>query len=282
MLILKFISCRMNSNNYNKMAQYPEPSQKMPLLFVGHGNPMNAIEENEFVEGWRSSAKSFPKPEAILCISAHWETNGTLITAMEKPKTIHDFRGFPQKLFDVQYPAPGNPELAQSVQQKFKSIKAELDLDWGLDHGCWSVIKHMYPEADIPVLQMSIDYTISGSSHFNLAKELKRLREKGILILGSGNMVHNLRKVDWSNPGKGYDWAIEVNENFKSLMLKEEFDTLCNPTNLGSAYDLAVPSPEHYIPLLYILALKEKNEQISFFNDKTIMGSISMTSLKIG
>src|SRR6478609_5810713 len=191
-----------------------EQDEKMPLLFIGHGSPMNAIEDNEFSQRWQTMGQEIIKPTAVLCISAHWLTRGTHITAMQNPKTIHDFGGFPQTLFNVQYPAPGNPELAKETASIIHKTQVGLDHDWGLDHGTWSVVKHMYPNADIPVLQLSIDYNQPGEYHYELAKELAALRRRGVLIVGRGNMVHNLRMVDWSKmnaPEFGFDWAIEMN-----------------------------------------------------------------------
>jgi len=261
---------------------FPLQEGKMPVLFVGHGNPMNAIEENEFSQKWGDLRKELPRPTAILCISAHWETRGTFVTAMEKPKTIHDFGGFPQELFDVQYPAPGKPSLAKEIKTDIKKTEVVLDEDWGLDHGSWSVIKKIYPGADIPVLQLSLDYTKPAHWHYELAKELASLRKKGVLIVGSGNMVHNLGMVNWRNMnGPGYDWAIEMNEKFKKLISENDHKSLINYASLGSAAKLAIPSPEHYLPLLYTLALKEEKDTVSFFNDKTLAGSLSMTSVKI-
>jgi 4,5-DOPA dioxygenase extradiol len=254
---------------------------KMPLLFVGHGNPMNAIEDNEYSKTWKALPATLPKPQAILCISAHWETRGTFVTAMQKPKTIHDFGGFPQELFDVQYPANGNPTLAKQVKEEVKSTTVGLDEAWGLDHGCWSVIKQMYPHADVPVIQFSLDYTKPPQYHYDLAKELSSLRNKGVLIIGSGNMVHNLGMVDWKNPNGGYDWADEMNATFKKLIESNNHKELINYTSLGKAAALAIPTNEHYLPLLYVLGLKEEKENVSFFNDKTLMGSLSMTSVKI-
>jgi 4,5-DOPA dioxygenase extradiol len=255
---------------------------KMPLLFVGHGNPMNAIEDNEFSKKWRAMAEELPKPQAILCISAHWETRGTFVTAMEKPKTIHDFGGFPQALFDVEYPAPGNSSLAKQVKSEIKKTETHLDEEWGLDHGCWSVIKQMYPKADVPTIQLSLDHTKPAQWHYDLAKELSSLRNKGVLIVGSGNMVHNLGMLNWRNLNSGgYDWAEEMNEKFKTLISSGNHKDLINYSSLGKSAALAIPSPEHYLPLLYTLGLKEEKEEISFFNDKTLAGSLSMTSVKI-
>jgi len=270
----------MNPKEINK----PASTESMPVLFIGHGSPMNAIEDNEFTRGWREVAKILPKPKAILCISAHWETRGTRVTAMEKPRTIHDFGGFPQGLFDIQYPALGSPWLARKVKDTVKKIDVELDDDWGLDHGCWSVLVQMYPAADIPVIQLSLDYTKSASEHYALAKELSALRQQGILIIGSGNMVHNLgRMVIKGNFNKpfGLDWAIEANELFKRLINENRHSELADYLALGNAVRLAVPTPEHYLPLLYVLALKQENETVTYFNDQIIGGSLSMTSLII-
>lgn len=259
-------------------------TEKMPVLFLGHGSPMNAIEENEFVTGFRNAGKNIPKPTAILVISAHWETRGTFVTAMNKPRTIHDFGGFPQALFDVQYPAPGSPELAIETKNIIKKTTVELDNEWGLDHGAWSVVKHLYPKADVPVIEMSIDYTQNAQYHYDLAKEIASLRKKGVLIIGSGNMVHNLGLVAWdklNTDSYGYDWAIEANEKMKAFILNDDHQALINFKSQGKAFDLAIPSPEHYLPLIYSLALKEKNEKVSFFNDKAVAGSLTMTSIKI-
>ena len=254
----------------------------MPVLFVGHGSPMNAIEENEFTQGWQNAARKIPTPKAILCISAHWETEGTWITAMPKPKTIHDFYGFPQSLFDVQYPAPGSLEWAKETANIIHKTQIGLDeSQWGFDHGCWSVLKHFYPKADIPVLQLSLDHSKPAQWHYDLARELAVLRRKGVLIISSGNMVHNLGMISFSSPN-GYDWAIAANATFKKLIENGDHQGLVNYSALGKEIRLSIPTPEHYLPLLYTLALKEEKEPMAFFNDKTMMGSISMTSLRIG
>lgn len=258
---------------------------RMPVLFVGHGSPMNAIEENDFVASWKKLRNSIPRPNAILCISAHWETNGTQITAMERPQTIHDFGGFPPELYQVQYPAPGSPELAKSIREHIESVPVGLDQRWGLDHGSWSVIKWIYPEADIPVLEMSLDYNRAAKYHYDLAKELAFLRRKGVLVVGSGNMVHNLRMVAWNKmneKGYGFDWAIEANETFKKLITAHRHAELTDYQKLGKEVQLAVPTPDHYLPLLYILALQEENDAVTFFNDEALMGSLTMTSVKFG
>ncbi|MBP6757457.1 MAG: 4,5-DOPA dioxygenase extradiol [Bacteroidia bacterium] len=259
-------------------------TEKMPVLFLGHGSPMNAIEENQFVTGFRNLAKTLPQPNAILCISAHWFTNGTKVTAMEMPRTIHDFGGFPQALFDVQYPAKGSPELALETKHLLQTVDVELDEHWGLDHGAWSVIKHLYPDANVPVIQLSIDYTKSAQYHFELAQKLSDLRHKGILIVGSGNIIHNLRLVDFQNFEKddyGYDWAIEIREKVNNYLLDGNFQPLIDFETQSRAFQLAIPTPEHYLPLIYTLGLKDKKEELSLFNDKLLGGSLSMTSVKI-
>jgi len=264
---------------------FKEEDEKLPILFMGHGSPMNAIEDNAFSQKWLAMGKEIPKPKAVLCISAHWLTKGTHITAMEHPKTIHDFGGFPKALFDVQYNAPGNPELARQTKELIKSTEVGLDHDWGLDHGTWSVVRQMYPEANIPVLQLSIDYNQPAKYHYQLAKELASLRKKGVLIMGSGNMVHNLGMVAWdkmNEPDFGYDWAIEMNEKFKKDILDGNHEALINYQNYGVAGKNAIPTPDHYYPLMYILGLIEKNEKVTLFNDKVLMGSLTMTSVKVG
>lgn len=269
----------------NNLATVLRSTPKMPALFLGHGSPMNAIEENEFVDGFRNTGKSIPKPEAILCISAHWKTRGTFLTAMEQPKTIHDFGGFPKALYEVQYPAPGFPKLAEGIKAFLPENTVELDYGWGLDHGAWSVIKHLYPEADVPVIQMSLDYLQTPQYHYGLMKELAFLRKLGVLIIGSGNMVHNLRLMDWENYDKdnyAFDWALEASEKMKDYILSSDHKKLINYRCHGKAFELAIPTPEHYLPLLYVLALKEENEEVKLFNDKAVAGSITMTSVKIG
>ena len=261
-----------------------EQDEMMPALFVGHGSPMNAIENNEYTRTWQALAADMPKPKAILCVSAHWLTRGTLVTAMPKPKTIHDFGGFPKALFDVEYPASGNPELAKEVANSIKSTTVGLDLDeWGFDHGSWSVVKPMFPNADIPLLQLSIDYYKPPQYHYDLAKELIALRKKGVLIIGSGNMVHNLGMVNFSNMNSGgYDWAIEMNEIFKKHINEGNHQPLIDYRTLNKAATLAIPTPDHYYPLLYSLALQGKDEKVRIFNDKAVAGSLTMTSVRIG
>jgi 4,5-DOPA dioxygenase extradiol len=262
-----------------------EQDHLMPVLFIGHGSPMNGIEDNLFSRRWKELAKEIPVPKAVLVISAHWLSKGTRITAMDFPKTIHDFGGFPQELFDVQYSAPGDPALAQETVSIVQSAHIELDHDWGLDHGAWTVIRQMYPEANIPVLQLSIDYTKGPQYHYELARELYNLRKKGVLIIGSGNMVHNLRMAAWNRLNDeeyGYDWAIQMNDQFKNLIGNDQHDKLIRYESLGREALLAIPTPEHYWPLLYTLGLKGDKDQTTFFNDKVVAGSLTMTSVKFG
>ena len=282
--VVPFLPYMSSINELDKLQAELPLSSKMPILFLGHGSPMNAIEENEFVAGFRNVAKTLPKPKAILCVSAHYYTNGTKVTAMAKPKTIHDFGGFPKALYDEQYPAPGDPKLAGDTKDLLKPTPVALDESWGLDHGAWTVIKHLYPKADVPVIQLSIDYNKSPEQHFELAKQLKNLRNKGILIIGSGNIIHNLGLVDFANMHKdnyGYDWAIEANNLFHKRLLDNDLDGLVAYGKLGKAFQLAVPTPDHYLPLIYTLGLKDKNEKVELFNDKLLAGSLSMTSIKI-
>ena len=275
----------MNLNDLQNISDQFTKTERMPVLFLGHGSPMNAIEENQFVRGFREISKKIPTPNAILCISAHWFTKGTFVTSGEIQKTIHDFYGFPPELFAVQYPAKGNPELAkETVELLSPNPVIETD-SWGLDHGAWSVIRHLYPEANIPVIQMSIDYTKSAQYHFELAEKLSKLRDKGILIIGSGNIIHNLRLIDWRNintVGAGWDWALEARAKTNAWILDGNYQNLINFEKQGNALQNAVPTPDHYLPLIYTLGLKKKTEEISLFNDELIGGSLSMTSVRIG
>lgn len=255
----------------------------MPALFVGHGNPMNAIEETVYAAAWRTAAATLPRPEAILCISAHWETEGTFVTAMAQPKTIHDFYGFPGELYQVQYPAPGSPQLARRVCELVTSTAVRMDAgySWGLDHGAWSVLRRMYPEADIPVVQLSLDRSQHPRFHYDLGAELSRLRSEGVLILGSGNIVHNLRLLQWG-AAEPYPWAAEFDRQATELIQAGEHDRLVAYPALGEAARLAIPTSEHYLPLLYVLALQQPGEPASFFAEGLTLGSISMRSLRIG
>ena len=274
----------MNLADIYKISTDFKTTPKMPVLFFGHGSPMNAIEENEFVANWRKVAASLPKPKTILCISAHWITGGTAVTAMSNPRTIHDFGGFPQALFDVEYPARGNSKLAEVTAGLLTGENIHLDHQWGLDHGAWSVLKHLYPEANIPIVQLSLDAYKSPQQHYRLAKELAILRRKGILLLGSGNIVHNLHLIDWPHMNKidhAFDWARDADTKIKNLILSKDHNALQDYANLGTAVKLAVPTSDHYLPLLYILALQEDNDKLEFFNDKAVGGSLTMTSLKL-
>jgi 4,5-DOPA dioxygenase extradiol len=283
--ILPITAAAMKLGELGALAETFAPTEKMPVLFLGHGSPMNAIEENEFVQGFRSVAAGLPKPRAILCVSAHWETRGTFVTAMPNPPTIHDFGGFPKALFDVQYPAPGSPTLARETKALVKKTEVGLDDKWGLDHGAWSVIKHLYPKADVPVIQMSLDHYQTPEYHYELARELSSLRRKGILIIGSGNMVHNLGMVAWDKLNAvdyAYDWAREASEKMNRFILEGDHQSLVKFRSQGKAFDLAIPTPEHFLPLLYTLALKDEKDEVSLFNDKAVAGSLTMTSVRIG
>lgn len=285
-LFLKYLAATtgmITLGSFNRIGEaLDEQDTTMPVLFVGHGSPMNAIEDNQFSRRWSALGKDITTPKAVLCISAHWLTRGTFVTAMEKPQTIHDFGGFPKALFDVQYPAPGSPLFAEETAKLVKKTTVGMNHDWGLDHGTWSIVKHMYPNADIPVFQMSIDYGQSMQYHYELAKELAELRKKGVLIIGSGNMVHNLGMVAWDKmdaDNYGYDWAIEMNETFKKHILAKNDAALIDYTKLGTGAMLSVPTPDHYIPLIYTLGLRDDKDQASIFNDKMVAGSLNMTSV---
>lgn len=272
-------------NALRKMAENFEAGPEMPVLFLGHGNPMNAIEENEFVKGFRDIGKTLPKPKAIVCISAHWETNGSFVTAMPMPRTIHDFGGFPKALYEQQYPAPGNPTLAKEIKTMVSKAAVGLDSQWGLDHGAWTVIKHLYPKADIPVIQFSLDSGKDPFYHYELAKQLMPLRRKGVLIIGSGNIVHNLGLVAWDKLNKvdyAFDWALEAKEKMNHYLKTGDHQKLINYQKQGKAFQLAIPTAEHYLPMLYTIGLQHKNEKIQLFNDKAVGGALTMTSLKIG
>ena len=274
----------MKIDDLKSIAEKFKNTQKMPVLFIGHGSPMNAIEDNEFTKNWNIIGKSIQRPNAIVCISAHWETNGTQITAMENPKTIHDFGGFPKALFDVEYPAKGNPKLAEEIKNTVASTAIILDYNWGIDHGAWSILRHLYPDADIPLIQLSLDYNKTPNYHYEFAKNLNFLRHKGILVIGSGNLVHNLSMIAWDKLNEseyGYDWANEMSLIFKTNITSGNHKALVDYNNLSRYSKLAIPTPEHYLPLLYTLALQDKNDSVSFFNDKAIGGSLTMTSLLI-
>ena len=258
------------------------PSQKMPVLFVGHGSPMNAIEDNAYSKSWKEMGKTLPRPQAILSVSAHWLTRGTKVTGMAKPKTIHDFGGFPKALFDAEYPAPGSPEFAKITRELVTYSHIQSDESWGLDHGTWSVLLPMYPLADIPVYQLSLDYDQPPAYHYEIGKQLTKLRDKGVLIIGSGNLVHNLGKVDWGGGNKVYDWAQEFDSKFTGWMNAGDHASILNYQKiLGNTATMAHPSYDHLLPLFYILGLQQKNERITYFNDQFEMASISMRSMVI-
>ena len=262
-----------------------EEDYEFPVLFVGHGSPMNGIEDNHYSRQWKKQVEHLPAPKMVLVVSAHWLTRGTAITAMEAPQTIHDFGGFPDELFAVQYPAPGSPEWAKETANTVKSTTVELSHEWGLDHGTWTIVRHMYPGANIPVLQLSIDITKDAAYHYALAQELKTLRKRGVLIIGSGNMVHNLGKVAWDKlnvSNYGYDWAIEAHNKFNDLIQKRDHQALIAYQNLGSAVQLAIPTPDHYLPLIYTLGLSNETDAISLFNNELVAGSLNMTSVQFG
>ena len=255
--------------------------QCMPVLFIGHGNPMNAIEETTFTAAWREIAVTTPRPQAILCVSAHWETDGTKVTAMKSPKTIHDFYGFPEELFQIQYPAPGAPELANRVVELLGSSEVKRDESWGLDHGTWSLLRRMYPEADIPVIQLSLDRKKSPHEQVTMAKQLLPLRDEGVLVIGSGNIVHNLGLIRWHD-NTPYPWALEFNALATGLIIAGETDRLTDYRSLGEAARLSIPTNEHYLPLLYALALRTREDPVSIFADQVVLGSLSMQSVRIG
>lgn len=275
----------MTDNPAASQKQKTHSGARMPVLFIGHGSPMNAIEDSAFSRGWRDMAGTLPKPAAVLCVSAHWETAGPLLTAMENPRTIHDFGGFPDALYAMRYPAPGSPALAGETKKTVRKAALGLDQEWGLDHGCWSVLCRMYPRADVPVVQLSLARRLSPREHYALAAELAPLRRQGVLILASGNIVHNLSRVvlrsDDFNEPYGLDWALEASLKIKTLIREDRHEELMAYEKLGRAVALAVPTPEHYLPLLYALALKEDDEKITYFNDLPVAGSLTMTSLLI-
>lgn len=256
---------------------------RMPVLFIGHGNPMNAIAQNAFTETLNKLGETIPKPKAVLCISAHWMSEGTWITHMKNPKTIHDFYGFPKALFDVRYPAPGSPEIAELVKNEIPGSKIHLDDElWGLDHGTWSVVRHLYPRANIPVLQLSVYMEQSPEYHFELGKQLRKLRDEGILIVGSGNIVHNLRTLIWEENAEAYDWAIEFDEWVKGRILARDFSSLVHQATTLRAGKLSIPSPDHWYPLLYSLGASDESDRIHFEYEGIENASISMRTVSFG
>lgn len=259
---------------------------KMPTLFVGHGNPMNAImENNPFNQGFADITQTFAKPKAILVISAHWYSSRLQVTSGQNPPMIYDFHGFPEELHQVQYPASGSPELARKVSELLAPETVEMNAERGFDHGAWAVLKHLYPNADIPVIQLSLNRTKPAEWHFELAKKLRPLREQGVLILASGGIVHNLGAISWphiNQIGAGYDWAFEFRELINQAIRNNDTDALIHYEQHGTAARLSVPSPDHYLPLLYVMALRDEDDEITLFNDELIAGSLSMTSVLVG
>lgn len=254
-------------------------AQRLPVIFFGHGNPMNALADNVYTRGWRQICSAFPKPRAVLCISAHWYVPFTAVTAMATPRTIHDFGGFPRELFEFQYRAPGSPEIADEVRDV---VGARLDHAWGLDHGSWSVLCHCYPEADVPVLQLSIDETLTAPEHYRLGASLAPLREQGILIVGSGNLVHNLHAYGWGRRAiEPYDWAVRFEQQARAWMLTGEHQPLIEYETLGSDAELSAPTPDHYLPLLYVLGAQSPGDKVSFPIEGVDGGSISMLTVQL-
>ena len=255
----------------------------MPAIFFGHGNPMNALQHNDWTEAWEEIGKTIPRPRAVLCVSAHWYLPATLVTAMAEPRTIHDFGGFPRELYPVQYHAPGSLELAVRVQELLAPLPVELDQSWGLDHGTWSVLRHVYPSADVPVLQLSMDETQPTGFHFEVGKRLAPLRDEEVLIMGSGNLVHNLHAYAWGrHTPEPYDWAVRFEEQAKTLMSSDGFDALVNYESLGRDALLAIPTPDHYLPLLYVLGATRPNDTITFPVHGIDGGSVSMLTVQVG
>jgi 4,5-DOPA dioxygenase extradiol len=277
--LLPLTGAAMKLNELNKITETFGVTEQMPVLFVGHGNPMNAITDNIYSKSWAEMGNKLPLPKAILCISAHWLTNGTAVTMTDKPKTIHDFGGFPDELFKVQYPAPGSVDYAKMAISSVKSVKVHEDFEWGLDHGAWSVLKNMYPKANVPVFQMSIDYGKPPQYHFELAKELASLRNKGVLIVASGNVVHNLGMVSWGDNGKKFDWAIEFDNLVKKSIEENNPVPLIEYQKLGNIATMSHPTNDHYLPLMYALGLRKNTDKFQFFNDTFDLGSISMRSV---
>lgn len=255
----------------------------MPAIFFGHGNPMNALSKNAYTDGWAGVGNSIPRPKAILAVSAHWYLPATAVTVNLAPPTIHDFGGFPRELFQVEYPAPGSPQLARRVQDLLAPVPADLDESWGLDHGTWSVLCHVFPKADIPVLQLSINETEPPKFHYEIAKRLAPLRDEGVLIIGSGNIVHNLHTYAWGKHGVDpFDWAIRFEQQVREALLGGDDGPLIAYESLGRDAMLSVPTPEHYLPLLYVIALRREGEQVSFPVEGVDGGSVSMLCVQIG
>ena len=258
-------------------------AKPMPAIFFGHGNPMNAVQRNAYTEGWAAIGARIPRSRAVLAVSAHWYLSGTAVTAMAAPRTIHDFGGFPSELYEIRYPAPGDPELARRVRSLLAPVPVQLDEQWGLDHGTWSVLCHVFPDADVPVVQVSIDATQPAVFHYELGRQLAPLRDEGILIIGSGNLVHNLRTYAWGRqPAKPFDWAVRFEQRVWELLVAADDDPLINYEAQGRDAMLAVPTPDHYLPLLYVIALRREGEHVSFPVQGIDGGSVSMLTVQIG
>ena len=257
--------------------------QTLPAIFFGHGNPMNALLDNRYTEAWRQIGGKLTRPKAILSISAHWYVPETGVTISTSPRTIHDFGGFPRELYQVQYPAPGDPDLARQVQKMLAPLEVRLDNSWGLDHGTWSVLRHVYPDADIPIVQLSIDETQPASFHFEIGRKLAPLRDEGVLIVGSGNLVHNLHTYAWGrHMADPYDWAVRFETEAKQMMVSGEYKPLVDYERLGPEAMLSIPTPDHYLPMLYVIATRQQNEKVTFPVEGVDGGSISMLSVQIG
>lgn len=260
---------------------YAPPVMRMPAIFFGHGNPMNALQSNAWTQGWRALGDSMPRPRAILCISAHWYLPGTLVTTMQQPRTIHDFGGFPRPLYEVQYPAPGDPALFPRIRELV--AEAAPDTQWGLDHGTWSVLVHVFPDADVPVVQLSIDETQPASFHYELGQRLAPLRDEGVLVIGSGNLVHNLHTYAWGkHDPEPFDWAVRFEAMARDQITRGEHAPLINYETLGRDAQLSAPTPDHYLPLLYILGTQQENDRVSYPVEGVDGGSISMLTVQIG
>lgn len=272
----------MNLRHFQNLITDFPATPTMPVLFVGHGSPANALEDNEFTRAWTEEGKRLPKPSAVLCISAHWFTDGTYVHGRERPQTIHDYYGFPTELYNIRYDCPGAPSLAREVQNTVTKTKILWDEDWGLDHGCWVVIRHLFPQADVPVFQLSLDASKPARFHYELARELSALRRRGVLIVASGNIVHNLGLIQFDEFARPYDWALEFDAIAKQLIAEGNHEALIEYKKLGHAAALSIPTSEHYLPLLYTLGLKQKNEPVRFFAEGLAFKSISMRSLIIG
>ena len=255
---------------------------RMPVMFIGHGSPLTAFEDNHFTHGWAALANAIPKPRAVLCISAHWYTRGSAVTAMLQPRTIHDFHGFPDALYQFHYPAPGDPLLVQRVSDLLSPVAVNQDQQWGFDHGAWAVLKHMYPCADVPIIQLSIDGTRDAQWHYDLGKRLAPLRDEGVLILGSGNVVHNLQLLHFAEPTAALPWAQQFNQYVRASLEAHDYHALVNYQQQRESAALSVPTSEHYDPLLYVLGASAATEPVSIVLDEIVLGSISMLSVKIG